>query len=267
MRADHRHRLAVLLGAVVLLLAAGCTQLLGGRAEIRERRKFILEGEPLRLNLPLSERPYELKIQVERFAVSRLYDRDQIVFRLTPEEIRDDRNNLWAIRPSEMITKAVSDHLRNARVFTDIRTDFLDVTPDFTLTGTVDAIERFDSGDRWFARLAVTMRLVDRDGKVFWEHRFAPNEVEVYEADLVFMVQAMRDILRQNMSAAIRSLDRALLIRKVSNDPNRDVVALLDAANSAGPQETEVDTTEAIPRETADYLVLPGKRAPEEDEP
>lgn len=252
-----------MLAVLLLTLAAswGCTQLLGGRAEIRDRRKFIIEAEPARLNLPNSERPYQLRVQIDRLSVSSLYNRDQIIFRLTPEEIDDDRFNQWAVRPADMITSAVADYLRRAGLFTDVRDNFLNTTPDFTLTGTINAIERYDSGDRWFGRLDITMQLVDRQNQIFWQHRFDPDEIEVYDSDMVFTVQALRELLRLNMERAITALDRALLYRKASLE-GRDLSGLLED-NGNGVEESQDDTTR-IPLETLDYRILPGKLAPKD---
>ena len=251
---------------LALVAAAGCTSLFAGKAEVPERRKFIIQEEALRLNLPYSERPYELRVQVERFAIAKFYERDQIIFRLSPEEIRDDRYNLWAVRPSEMITNAVAGYLRTANLFTDFRPDFLDVAPEFTLTGTIDAIERFDSGDRWWARLDGSLQLVDREGRIFWQHRFDPNEMEVFERDMAFTARGMNQILRQNMIDAVRSLDRALLLRKASAE-GRDLTGLLEEENGNGNGVAAVteDEAEEVPRETGDYIVMPGKLAPRGD--
>ena len=254
--------------AAALLLAlggSGCASLFAGQAEVPDRRKFIIEDKPLGLNLPHSERPYELKVQIERFAISKFYERDQIIYRLSPEEIRDDRYNLWAVRPSEMITDAVADYLRGAGLFTDLRPDFLDVAPEFTLTGTIDAIERLDSGDRWWARLDGSLQLVDGEGRIFWQHRFDPKEVEVFESDMAFTAQGMNQILRQNMLDAVRSLDRALLIHKASAE-GRDLAGLLEEEGGNGVAVVNEDGTEEIPRETGDYIVVPGKLGPRKDQ-
>ena len=256
-------RLALLAAVLLVTGVCGCSQLLGARAEVRERRKFIIEADRLRLDLPRSERPYEMRVQIERFSVSRFYDKDQIVFRLTPEEIRDDRYNSWAVRPSEMVTNTVADYLRRTRLFTDLRDTFLDATPDYTLTGTIDAIERFDSGDRWYARLAATLQLVDRQHQIFWQYRFQPTEVEVFDADMASTVRALRDLLRMNMEQAIGSLDRALLIRKTSL-AGGDVNALLEPPlPGMVPGATGADTS-GTPRETQDYIIVPGKLLPED---
>ncbi len=246
---------------ILLALAAswGCSQLLGGRAQIRDRRKFIIEAQPARLNLANSERPYQLRVQIDRFSVSSLYNRDQIIFRLTPEEIDDDRFNQWAVRPGDMITSAVADYLRRAGLFTDVRESFLNSTPDFTLTGTINAIERYDSGDRWFGRLDITMQLVDRQNQIFWQYRFDPDEIEVYDADMVFTVQALRELLRQNMESAINGLDRSLLYRKATLE-GRDLSGLLEGGDL---QESAQDTT-SVPQETPEYRLLPGKLVPKD---
>ena len=78
-------------GAAIPFLAAcaSCTSLIGGKAEIRENRKFIIESGQLELNLPNSERPYALHVEVGKFDVSRLYDRNQIILRKSAEEVRD----------------------------------------------------------------------------------------------------------------------------------------------------------------------------------
>ncbi|MEE2657209.1 MAG: ABC-type transport auxiliary lipoprotein family protein [Candidatus Latescibacterota bacterium] len=255
----------IALALCACLLASACTQLLGGRTEIRQRRKFMIGAVPLRVSPTLSERPYELKVQIDRLEVSRLYDRNQLVYRLAPEEIRDDEYNTWAIRPSEMVTDAVTTYLKEASLFTDIRQEFLDSAPDLTLTGTLNAIERLDSGDRWFARLDITLQLVDRQNKIFWQMDFAPNEQEVYDPDLVFSVQAMKELLRENMRRAIIEIDRRLLIRKIQNDPGRDLAAVLEAGNGKfATAEAVTEATEEIPRETSDYYIIRGKLVPED---
>ncbi len=254
----------LMLPLLILLTTWGCAQLLGGRAKIIEKRKFIVESEPMRLNLPNSERPYQLRVQTERFSISPLYERNQIIFRLTPEEIGDDNFNQWAVRPGAMITNAITDYLRRAGLFTDVRDEFLNATPDFTLTGSINAIERYDSGDRWFARLDVTMQLVDQKNQIFWQHRFHPNdEIEVYDPDMVFTVQALRGLLRQNMESAMKSLDRDLLIRKASLE-GRDMTDLLQGDGSGNGTNGAAQDTTPIPMETEDYRIAPGKLVPEE---
>ncbi len=246
------------LGMCICLLFTSCGQLLGARAERRIRRQFVIEAQPLRLAMPLSERPYKYRIQIEEFSVSRFYERDQIVFRLSPEEVRFDPDNVWGVRPSDMITDAVESYLKQAQLFTDIRQEFLDTSPDFTLTGAVAAIERFDSGDRWFVRLDVSMRLLDAQNTIIWHMNFDPIEEEVFDPDPVIAVRAKRELLRYNMERAIRGIDRTMLLRKLQAE-GRDISILLDSEMQDAASDTlDGESAEEIPRSTKDYVVLPG---------
>mgnify|MGYP006112763321 CR=1 FL=1 len=255
--------LPICLGACLWL--SSCTQLIGGKAERRVRRQFVIEALPLRLSMPLSERPYEYRVQLEEFSVSRFYERDQIVFRLSPEEVRFDPDNVWGVRPSDMITDAVESYLKQAQLFTDVRQEFLDDAPDFTLTGSVAAIERHDSGDRWFVTLDVSMQLLDRQNTIIWQRNFDPVEEEVFDRDPVISVRALRELLRFNVERSIYEIDRRMLLRKLQAE-GRDIAVLLDNQNG----DAVVDTLpkaqeEEMPRSTKDYVVLPGTLITQEE--
>ncbi|MBT4100599.1 MAG: hypothetical protein HOM68_06405 [Gemmatimonadetes bacterium] len=248
----------IAVGFCTCMLLTSCGQLLPGKAERRVRRQFVIEAEPLRFSIPHSERPYEYRVQVEEFSVSRFYERDQIVFRLSPEEVRFDPDNVWGVRPSDMITDAVEAYLKQAQLFTDIRQEFLDSSPDFTLTGSVAAIERFDSGDRWFVRLDVSMQLLNSQNTIVWQMDFDPVEEEVFDSDPVISVRALRELLRYNMERGIREIDRRVLLLKLQSE-GRDISILLDNENGDAVADTiEGASTEEIPRSTKDYVVLPG---------
>ena len=254
-------RLLVLAGFLSSLV--GCSGLLGGKAVLPQLRKFIIEAEPLRLSIPESGRPYPFKVEVGDFEVSRLYDRDQIVFRLSPQEIKEDRYHRWAVRPGEMITDAVEQYLKDARLFTDIRQEFLDTPPDFKLTGTVKAIERFDSGDLWYAHLAMSMQLVDGRNEVVED--WPLNSVkQVYVADFSHTVVTLSQILRNYMEEVIRGLNFHFLIRELQRK-NLPFEHLLDKRSAAGPvaETSAPDTANVAPLPQLGYEIIPGKLAPE----
>lgn len=250
---------------VAALGAAACSSLVGGKAKIPERRKFIIEAAPLRLSLPNSARPYAHRLEVQEFAVSRLYDRDQIVFRLSPEEIREDRWHVWAVRPSQMITDAVEQYMRDARLFTDIRQEFLDTAPDFTFSGTVNAIERFDSGDQWYARLAMTMQLVDRGNEVIWRRTFGEQPEQVYNPDFGHTVEAMKERLRRYMAQAIPEIDLQIHIRMLQEqgEPYEHLLAVGTGEAMAAPDTTAAEGS--IPGAHPHYEIIPGRLTPDTD--
>ena len=251
----------LLRGAAIPFLAAcaSCTSLIGGKAEIRENRKFIIESGQLELNLPNSERPYALHVEVGKFDISRLYDRNRIILRKSAEEVRDMAYHSWAVRPSEMITDAVEGYLKEARLFTDIRQDFVDVIPEYRITGTVKSLERLDSGDQWYANFRLSVQLVDGRNEVVKRWDFDDEAERVYHRDFVHTVSAFNELLRRFMYRVVRDMDHMFLIRKLQRE-NRPYQHILDVPNgrAAATADTAVsDTTRDAPH--PDYDIIPGK--------
>ena len=255
-------------GAALLLLVLlpSCSQLIGGKTVIRQNRKFVVDDSvPLNVVLPLTERPYPYKVAVERFDVSRLYARDQVVYRLSPEEIREDPHLRWAHRPSDMITDAVEGYLRQSFLFANVRQEFLD-EPDYTLTGTVKAIERIDSGDEWWAKLAVSMQLTGRSGEIVWSRNFGltrDEAVQVPLKDFVYTVATMNTMLNGYMAQAIYEINKAMLIPIYREKGQLD--QLLSAyengsATTAVPDSIGASSRMLVPN--PDYEIIFGKPTP-----
>jgi ABC-type uncharacterized transport system auxiliary subunit len=253
--------------ALTLIIALnGCAQLIGGKTEIRERRKFTLVSHPLRLSLQGSKRPYPFNVQVQKFAVPGIYDRDQIVFRLSEYEMHYDKLHLWANRPSKMLTDIVEEYLNGATLFTQISQEYLDKRPDYILSGTVKAIERFDSGDLWYAHLSMSMKLVDSaTNEVFWNREFNERP-RVYFKDMAYSVEALSEILRKQMEQSISEIDFKFLhkLRQQEGQPLEELAAQVGGQSPQGPS-VQNDTLNNIFAPNPDYQIIPGKLAPEED--
>jgi ABC-type uncharacterized transport system auxiliary subunit len=247
---------------LLTLTVISCTSLIGGKTDIPERRKFTLVTHPLQINFKDSKRPYPYKLQVKKFSVSGLYDRDQIVFRLSDFEIKDDRWNIWADRPSKMVTDVIQEYLGKVNLFTGISQEYLDARPDYVLTGTVRAIERFDSGDLWYAHLSVSWKLIDaRTNELFWADDFDRRD-PVFQQDMSYTVETMSQILRGEVEKAIRNLDW-----KFANKWRQETgIELLergkkaDSLNRTAP--ANADSADAGYGEDSDYELLPGRLAP-----
>ncbi len=244
-------------------LLPACSQLLGGKAVIQQNRKFLIDDSiPLRVSLPSSQKPYPYKVAVERFDVSRLYDRTQVIYRLSPEEIREDTYLRWANRPSDMITDAVEGYLRQSLLFKDVRQEFLE-EPDLTLSGNVKSIERIDSGDLWYAKLALAMQLTDKDGVVIWQGEFGFGEpVQVYHGDFVHSVARMNQMLHGYMMQAVKGIDLQILLRKYRADPEK-AQQLMDAYENSGAATASSDSTgQRVLVPHPHYEIIPGKLTP-----
>ena len=243
------------------LSAAGCTSLIGGKTEIAERRKFTLVTHPLQISFKNSKRPYPYDLQVKKFSVSGTYDRDRIVFRISDFEFKDDRWNVWADRPSKMITDVVEAYVSKVNLFTGISQEYLDSRPDYVLTGTVSAIERRDSGDLWYAHLAMSWKLVDaRTNELFWADDF--NEAEkLYQQDMAYTVEAMSQILRGEVEKAIKDLDFKFA-NKLRHESGVALLEMESANGNNGSVTAVADSSDAAYGPDADYELLPGRLAP-----
>ena len=260
-------RFSLLLLALTLIIALnGCAQLIGGKTEIPERRKFTLVNHPLRLALKGSKRPYPFSVQVQKFVVPGIYDRDQIVFRLSEYEIKDDKYHLWANRPSKMLTDIVGQYLNNATLFTQISQEYLDKRPDYILSGTVKAIERFDSGDLWYAHLSMSLKLVDtKTSEVFWTREF-DERPRVFFKDMAYSVEALSHILHEQMGQSISEMDFKFL-NKMRQVEGQSIEEIAMEPEGQSPEITQArnDTLHHLFAPNPDYEIIQGKLAPEKN--
>ena len=248
---------------VALTSLSSCTQFLGGKAEIRQKRRFTLIAEPIGRYLKGSQRPYNHTVQLQTFDIAGAYNQSEIIFRSSLYELSRDPLHTWGQRPREMITDIVDQYFKEAQLFTRLVTDrdLLDERPDYLLSGTVKALERFDSGDRWFARLVMSMQLVDQtNSQVIWRGEIgSKNELEVFNADMEYTVQGMSEILRRKMGQFVREIDSIFL-----NMKNRQEGSLSQAVTLADTTQTSMVDTIKAKREIPDYYeLIPGKLAPE----
>ena len=251
-----------LLGLLVALIS--CARLLGvgGEAEVPQRRFYLIAAEPIRDVLKDSRRPYPFQVQIKTFDVQRAYNRNEITFRRDRYELRRASLHSWAVRPGDMITDAVQEYFRTGMLFTQIGgdQDFLDERPDFILSGKIKALERYDSGDIWSARLTMSMELTrQEDAQVIWRADF-DKERQVFNSDMRHTVSAFSEILRLQMERYIREIDFVFLNMKRGEEgtpPERFPAASDTALAASSP-----DTASYVPTDTPDYELIPGKLAP-----
>ena len=248
-----------------LLLAvglAGCAQLLGGNAELVQKRFYTINTERLGNSLENSERPYAFRVQIKGFEAPRAYDRSEIIIRRDQYELQLDKLHNWMERPSDMFTDRIKQYLRQANLFTHIGgdRDFWDHRPDYTLTGTIKAIERFDSDDVWAAHLAMTIELVrQEDGKVIWQKDF-DEERTVFFPEMKQTISAFSTIFGQQMEKSMREIDFVFLNnQRVGANGALTGLPILPNGETAPASQ---DTALLIDTDSNDYKLIPGKLAP-----
>ena len=164
--------------------------------------KRWLEVEALEapIRVPVGEKVLGRKIagtlRVKTFAVDKVYRRHNIVYRKSLNEMFYYNTKFWASKPADMITDVVANHVIEAELFSDI---ILELTrrPDYILTGRVLALDEVDSGEKWFARVAIIFELKDyKTDRTLVSYSFERRK-EVKNKDVVYVVRAIGEILEE----------------------------------------------------------------------
>ena len=91
--------------------------------------------------------------------VAPVYNRPQIVYRISPQELQFFRQNNWADRPSRMMGQLLMQSFTRSGVFRNVIDRLGEKPPTYVLDSSVQAIEELEGGNQWFAHLAMTLRL------------------------------------------------------------------------------------------------------------
>ena len=248
------------IGLISIQIFTSCSQFFGGKAELPQRRFFDFRAEPLRLNSDYTERPYAAQIQVKPFEVQRAYNRNEIIFRRDQYELHRDPLHSWITRPGDLFTDAVQQYLQAAELFTYVGgdQDFYDRRPDYVLSGTVNALERFDSNDIWAAHLAISMKLIrQQDALVIWQKDF-DQEQQVYFPEMKHTVAAFSQLLNTQMEICIREVDFIFYNMNREKTGNyRPLNSIIDSLTSKGAINIFLEDEDL----NQDYELLPGKIA------
>ncbi|MCD6308864.1 MAG: membrane integrity-associated transporter subunit PqiC [Candidatus Latescibacteria bacterium] len=197
-------RLAAFAGLTALLLITACSLM---RSNIPTKQYYIITYTPKMNKPPESLRPYPFSLQVGRFEVQRIFNRQNIIYRFSPHRIQYYETERWAVRPDEMIQDMVFKHIDASHIANRVGLNFLDTRPDYRIDGTVDALEKYDAGDLFFAHLAMTFRLLRiSDGEQVWNYSFDKRR-QIYSKEMVHTVMGLSSILQTEMNYVVDRLD------------------------------------------------------------
>jgi len=192
---------------VSVVLAAACSL----KRQLPTRQYYIINYTPDTTVPPDSMRPYPYALQVGKFEVQRIFNRQNIIYRYSPNRIQYYEIERWAVRPDYMIRDMIFKHLEASKLTNHVALEFLDTKPDFRLEGSVEALEKFDAGDLFFAHLAMTFKMLRvSDGEQVWDYAFDERR-RVYSEEMVHTVAALSSVLQSHMNVIIAQLDSLFL--------------------------------------------------------
>lgn len=134
------------------------------------------------------------------------YDKFQIVVRQNPYELTYRKTDVWAVKPNRMVSDLLARRLLEYGLFSTVSRELGEQRPDYSLGGDLHAVELYDSGDRLFAHLSVTLTLSRyRDGAILWSASYDERR-EVPSLKFSHAIRIMSELLTEIVTDAARSM-------------------------------------------------------------
>lgn len=193
----------ILLVSLAALLLSGCA--------IPNRQYYTLNYVSSPIQNRRFEEPYPFVIRIKEFSIEEAYNRNQIVYRLNPFQLQYYVYRHWAVRPTRMITDLIDKHLVSSNlVSATVRRFDEGRTPDYQLSGSIEALEEYDSEDLTFAHMAMRIYLSRiSDGRTIYSRRFSLRR-RVYQQEAEFVIRELSNILEYIMTMALEDIDAQL---------------------------------------------------------
>jgi ABC-type uncharacterized transport system auxiliary subunit len=156
----------------------------------------------------LSPSPYPFTLRLKELDIEEAYARPQIVYRQSPFELLYYNYKMWAVKPNRMVTDLILKQLAAANLVSHVVQRYdEEFNPDYELTGTVEAMEEYDSDQIWFAHLAIRFSLARlSDGVVLYSRQF-DNRKRVFRYSPEAVVQELSATLEFIMVQALHDMD------------------------------------------------------------
>lgn len=166
------------------------------------------------ISLPNIEQPtqshHNAQLLIREVEISPVYNRPQMVYRISAQELQFFHQNNWADRPSRMLGQLLAQAITHAGIFRNVVERLGDKPPDFVLDTSVQSIEELQGGGMWFAHMAMTFRLARfADNATIWQFTFDQRR-PLTQQDLGLVVRAMSEILDEQLHIALPEIDAVL---------------------------------------------------------
>ena len=153
--------------------------------------------------------PFNATLRIKTLDADKIYQRYNIVYRTSYEEMFYYNTHFWASRPSDMITDLVANHFSKQQVFSDIILS-MEKKPKYVLSGRIRALDEFIEGEKSYARVSIVFELKDyKTNSVVVSHSFEKRK-EAAEQKPLAVVQAMGEIINSETEVFIAKINEFL---------------------------------------------------------
>jgi ABC-type uncharacterized transport system auxiliary subunit len=178
--------------SALLCFAMGC----GGPKTLSEQIILYFDpASPAAMPKP-SEKELPFKVQIKELALSHLYDNANVVIRNTDWSVQFSKHGVWAVRPNTSASDLLESVLRNNLRCRALKDRFPDSSPDYVISGSLDAVEDDMRGTVRTARLLLTLSIVRfADTKTLFEKTYRQSG-PVSDTGSVELARALSDCLK-----------------------------------------------------------------------
>ncbi|MFC1539053.1 ABC-type transport auxiliary lipoprotein family protein [Candidatus Latescibacterota bacterium] len=224
--------------------------------KIPTRNYYIISYNPIPKAPVNSKRPYPYAIQIGRFDVQRIFNRQNILYRYSPNQIQYYELQQWAVRPDYMIEDMVFKHFEASNLTNRVGIDFFDSPPNFRIEGSVEALEKLDAGDLFYAHLAMSFKMLRiSDGSQVWDYSFDQRR-QVYQPEMVYTIRGLSSILQSQLDFAVNQIDSLFY----SMQPGMKNESLI---KKTIPEKKPESSTEGV--DESDFEIIREKNLPQEE--
>lgn len=191
----------------LVLIAVSCAGLIGC-AKVPVKQYYILNYLPSTTRDRLYPSPYPYTIRLRELDIEEAYNRPQIVYRQSPFQLRYYVYQVWAVKPTRMITDLLNKHLVTANLVSSVIRRYDEgPRPDYELNGTIESLEEYDSEELWFAHMCIRLNLVClKDGKTIYTRRF-DHRKKVFQHEPEYVIREMSALMEYIVNQAIHDID------------------------------------------------------------
>lgn len=131
---------------------------------------YYLIDYPIAMKNNEAEAVHQIVLGVARFEAAPLYQEERLVYRDSPYEGKYYHYHRWIASPEQMITEKVIEQLRASNRFEQVVAFPKYSQVNYVLQGTIKALEEWDEGDQWYARVQITFEIMSKtDNQVIWQ--------------------------------------------------------------------------------------------------
>ena len=131
---------------------------------------YYLIDYPIQKKSDMSKPVHHIVLGVARFEAAPLYKEERLVYRDSPYEGKYYHYHRWITSPEQMITEQAIEQLKASNLFEQVLAFPKYSQVDFILQGTIKALEEWDEGDQWYARVQIAFEFISKtDNQIVWQ--------------------------------------------------------------------------------------------------